>query len=349
MVKQLSPRTLALLTGLLAQAPASEACAPAPEAGHSVRIEGEEAVIVWDPASRTEHFIRRASFRTTSPTFGFLVPTPTLPTLTEAPDLDFQHLYERTLPRVAYRTVTGIAPTLSCLMFMLASRGADEQAPTAPVRVLHQQRVAGYDATVLEADDAGALARWLEDHHYPTYPQLTTWLELYVRNHWKLTAFRIAGDSGGAPSSAAVRMTFQTERPFYPYREPSNQREGPASPRSLRVYFVSDARYAGALGAGPWPGRLFYARPMSSLAAGVAGVPAAAMPPHPWLAAFDDLSSPRPGTDEVYFSPSPDAAEVTPPVALRTRSDKIPVPLDLVAIPSLGAYLWWRRRRRKNR
>src|SRR5947209_5762901 len=53
------------------------ACAPAPHAGDEIAIVEESAVIVWDPAAKTEHFIRRATFRgKEGHDFGFLVPTP---------------------------------------------------------------------------------------------------------------------------------------------------------------------------------------------------------------------------------------------------------------------------------
>jgi hypothetical protein len=68
----------------------------------------------------------------------------------------------------------------------LASKSANA------VRVLDQQRVAGYDATVLEADSARALNEWLIKHHYVNRPDLTVWLEPYVKNRWKITAFKIA-------------------------------------------------------------------------------------------------------------------------------------------------------------
>ena len=55
------------------------ACAPAPREGQIVEIADESAVIIWDSASQTEHFIRRASFKTEATDFGFLVPTPSQP------------------------------------------------------------------------------------------------------------------------------------------------------------------------------------------------------------------------------------------------------------------------------
>src|ERR1019366_3826961 len=44
-----------------------------------IRIAEESAIIVWDPVKKIEHFIRRATFDTKSPDFGFLVPTPAVP------------------------------------------------------------------------------------------------------------------------------------------------------------------------------------------------------------------------------------------------------------------------------
>ena len=38
-------------------------CAVAPHAGESVQIADESAIIIWDAASKTQHFIRRATRR----------------------------------------------------------------------------------------------------------------------------------------------------------------------------------------------------------------------------------------------------------------------------------------------
>src|SRR5580692_3138180 len=59
------------------------ACAVAPPRNGHVSIADETAIIVWDAATKTEHFIRRASFQTASKDFGFIVPTPSKPMLTE--------------------------------------------------------------------------------------------------------------------------------------------------------------------------------------------------------------------------------------------------------------------------
>ena len=82
----------ALLTMHLAHAPTLSACATAPREGETVAIADEEALIVHDPVAGVEHFIRRAAFRTAAREFGFLVPTPAVPTLTEAPEWLFARI-----------------------------------------------------------------------------------------------------------------------------------------------------------------------------------------------------------------------------------------------------------------
>jgi hypothetical protein len=69
-----------VLAWVLAPAPA-RACAAAPPPGHTVTIEGVEAIILWDAPTGIEQFIRRASFETEAPGFGFIVPTPSVPEL----------------------------------------------------------------------------------------------------------------------------------------------------------------------------------------------------------------------------------------------------------------------------
>ena len=135
-----------------------------------------------------------------------------------------------------------------------------------PVRVLDAQRVAGYDAVVLEADSAAALADWLKEHGYDQRPALTEWLAPYVDLRWKITAFKIAPkQEGHAVSTAAVRMSFAAERPFFPYREPVDQREnlpadftGEEGKRLLRIFYLGDGRADGSIGAQrqPWPAAL---------------------------------------------------------------------------------------------
>src|SRR4051812_38730839 len=91
--------SLVLLVALAPPAPQpASACAPAFRRGASVRIADESVLIVWDAEAKTQHFIRRATFDTETPDFGFLVPTPTRPEVKEAPQEVFTALEEWTRP-----------------------------------------------------------------------------------------------------------------------------------------------------------------------------------------------------------------------------------------------------------
>src|SRR4051794_2669758 len=92
--------SLALFAGVIALAPtpAARGCAAAWRRGEKVRVASESAIIVWDAAGKTQHFIRRARFETKARDFGFLVPTPTRPELAEASDGAFDLLERLTRP-----------------------------------------------------------------------------------------------------------------------------------------------------------------------------------------------------------------------------------------------------------
>ncbi|MFO0624942.1 MAG: DUF2330 domain-containing protein [Polyangiales bacterium] len=349
----------ALLTHHLVHAPALSACAPAPREGETVAVADEEALIAYDPVAGVEHFIRRAAFRTAAREFGFLVPTPAVPALTEAPAWLFDRINAHIAPRVETRTrYVGVTVSSCCLApFLLTARGARSgiaSAP-APVEVLSTQRVAGYDATVLRARDADALSRWLADHGYANGPDLRAWLAPYVAEGWIVTAFRVARPDPSdprPPATSSVRMTFATPRAVYPYREPASQRADATSPRRLRVHVLAPQRVEGTLGTdGPrFPGAVTWSRPQQNWGALLGdALPAGATQGRLWLTSFDDTSAPRPGTDDVWFRPDGAQAEVIPAAVVRWHDESVPVPVDLLAVLGVGGWWWARRRRRAGR
>jgi hypothetical protein len=354
--------------GLGALATPASACAVAPRMAEHVAIAAESAIIVWDKATKTEHFIRRAEFQAEKADFGFLVPTPTKPELTEAPDDAFRELEQATRPEQIVERGYDFEATACALLFTTRKSaavpaGIEEARP--PVRVLEEKQVGGFDAAVLEADNPSALAEWLKSHGYASRPALEEWLAPYVEKKWKLTAYKIAAAAEPAPPTAepyprplggafgthAVRMTFHTERPFFPYREPRDQREGPtanlAPSRLLRLFVLGDARVGGTIGSGatPFGGRTVWAGPFDlppgSRLTGL--VP----PKGAWLSKIEDSASPRPGVDDLWLDPSKDASTVKPPPIVIPSRRTIPIPLDLLAVVTLGGVLVVRRLRRK--
>lgn len=133
----------ALLTLHLAHAPTLSACAPAPREGETVAIADEEALIAHDPVAGVEHFIRRAAFRTAAREFGLLVPTHSVPTLTEAPAWLFERITAHIAPRVEERTrYVGVTVASCCLApFTLTARGARSEVIPEPVIRWRDERV----------------------------------------------------------------------------------------------------------------------------------------------------------------------------------------------------------------
>jgi hypothetical protein len=309
-----------MLVGLLAAAPAF-AGAPVAAGGKSVRVVNEEAIIVWDEGAKREHFIHRASFDTDAPDFGFLVPTPAKPELGEADDRAFE--------------LTGRASAAS---------------------LLEEKEIAGYHATVLEAGDADALQGWLKENGYSWSPALAAWLEPYAAAKWKITAFKVAADSPKVATSA-VRMSFQAERPFFPYREPASAVGGKAADRGLVVYVLGDIRFDGALGAGKaWAGHAVWSKPIEKRALAellrLAGLPILAGGGGLRLTRFEDFSSPRPGADDVFFSPAASQERLGPPADTPRQGGRNGWALGWAltggAVPLAAFALWRLRRRRRN-
>lgn len=197
----------------------------------------EQALIVWDPDTSTQTFIRSANFEGKGRDFGFIVPTPTEPELSEVNKSLFNTLNAiMTMRLEKYRGRTKSS----------GRDGAGAAGPPAGVEVIKQQTVAGMKATVLRANDSEALRKWLSRNGYPADRSVLKWTEYYVRSKYYLTAFKIDRKPGlPAVRTSAMKMVFKTPFAFYPYREPvSDQRK---RGRNLSVYFL-----------GPWIARANY-------------------------------------------------------------------------------------------
>lgn len=322
----------------LAATPSVWSCYVAPRNGETVQIAQETAVIVWDAEHKVEHFIRQGTFATSSRDFGFLVPTPTVPEFSEVDNRLFSDLKTLTAPRVIRRALPKGPPTGGCGCLPSAGMEAYRTPANLPdpmvksVTVHSEQTIAGQDVVVLSADDAGAIADWLKEHEYTVDESLTTWMTPYVEQGWKITAFRFSRDAApsGDLQSQAVCLSFATEQPFYPYREPppttaveEQARQGRLPERLLRVYFLGNGRVDGRIGAEKhaWPGQPVWSRDLDetehSRWTAHIKLPGE-LPNGPWrLTEFEDRATPRPGTDDLLFFPSEDQSSFERPPVIR--------------------------------
>jgi len=346
------------------------ACCPAFRAGRDVQIADQRILIAWDPHTKIEHFVREAGFlvadersKATSAEagnddFGFLVPSPTSPEVEETDRDVFLRLEMAVQPIIqrVNRWRVDLMPGL-LLPFKLERTllGTGGLPPTAAidVRVLETKQVAGYDVAILQADDAGALQVWLHDHGYAMRDSMKEWVKPYIEKGWVITAFKYA-DGSTRTNVGAVRMSFRTERPVFPYRVPSDQHVDLNKGRgnTLSAFVIGPGKAEGSLGEGanasPWASKSLvrYSKPIAkgTLLGLLRGAIAQDDFNEPmWLMAIDDTTWPS-GSEDLWFDFDPKGTEYQQ-VKTVAVSRTIPIPLDLVAVLCVS-YLAIRRRRK---
>ena len=170
--------------------------------------------------------------------------------------------------------------------------GHGQRRARCRVQVLARQRVGAFDAAVLKADDPTELREWLVKNGYDARPRAGGVAEGVHR--------RTSGSSRRSRSPPTDRAAGRREsRPRWhrrlggadvvqdrPAVLPVPRTGGPAGDgpgrgRTLRVYFLADARFDGKLGRRPagWPGRAVWANRIDTgTFAAVAGREAARRP-----------------------------------------------------------------------
>ena len=315
---------IAALAFCAAATGSARACCPVGAPGKPVVNADQTVLLIWDPKTKTEHFIRKASFKATGDDFGFLVPTPSRPQLSESGNEAFPHLADITRPPRKRSGGFG---------FGCSAISEDHAAPGSAVTVIERKEVAGFDAAVLSASSATALTSWLKTNGYQFSPEVEAWAAPYVRDGWMFTALRVARKSKShadtSVQAGALRITFQTERPLFPYREPDSREAAKkvgAPSRLLRLYFISDERYDGALdGTHSWSGKAVWsnALPQSEKETllQLLKLPPSSGPEKWWLTEFEDRWPYGIAPGDLYFAPARTQARLLRSADTRTTTD----------------------------
>jgi Uncharacterized protein conserved in bacteria (DUF2330) len=321
-------------------------CCPVHRSGQPVVNADQTVILIWDPATKIQHFIRQASFKSEADDFGFLIPSPSRPELEESGNGAFDYLRKLTEPerKKERRPSSG----LGCGCGVGADVGRKDKMSAASVRVLEEKLVAGFNAVVLETDSASALVNWLKTNGYVFSPEVEAWAKPYVQAGWKITALKVAKDADRKQektvAASALRMSFKTDRPLFPYREPDYGESAynlRASHRLLRIYFIADARYQGELTPDePWTGRVAWAGKIKSgdraKALELLQLAQNSVPADWWLTEFEDRWAYKAAPADVYFSRDMDQSEVRRPPIIEYVS--LPVPTDVMTY-ALGAVM----------
>jgi len=293
-----------LILASIASVKIANGCIAISESG-AVGINDEAAVIIWDKGHQTEHFIRSASFDSKHADVGFIVPTPTTPELVEADNRIFD-LAEQYLP-------IALTDSLDMTNSIPESRS---------LVIIAEKDIGNYHAVTIAATDSKGLGEWLKKNGYQWTENSAKWLAPYLEANWKITAFKIRRTPSGELTTNAIRMSFATDRPFFPYSEPQTSKLK-GEHRELRIAILSDERMVGKLADGTaWAGHLDFAGSTKP-------PPFSHADKNDWLkyaklndnseiklpsrlTYFTDESNPRPGKWDLFFSASPDQSNYSP-------------------------------------
>jgi hypothetical protein len=230
--------------GLLALAvplvtPSANACgaffhvrALAPEQRPS--LAREKVLIIHDAARGQQHFIREVAFRRADQAFGFVVPTPTRPTVAKVEKNPFTKLRER----FPFKS----PPPINIGTFG-KPYGDPSSGSWAGVEVLSVEKIGSFTAFVLAATDAKALAGWLQENQLASTPESDQWLDHYVRMGFYYVAMRYeppssrTSDADAAIAAETIRVSFATPIAYYPYFEPEPGHIQ-SDPRLLELWYV---------------------------------------------------------------------------------------------------------------
>jgi hypothetical protein len=318
----------------------------------------QSVIIIWDAATNTEHFIRKASFKSAGEELGFIVPTPSQPELEESRDEAFDYLHKLTAPEVKHRFKLE-CPGITCAASPM------EAGASLSVEVLQQKEVAGYKAAVLKAGVASDLVTWLKENGYAYSEAMEEWAKPYIEKGWKFTALKLAKSADGKNdknlTAGTLRISFKTDEPLFPYREPDSAKYAEqlgAKQRLLRIYFIAEARYEGwltAKGIPSWTGNVVWANKIKApdrlAILDLLKLPKTTEPADWWLTEFEDNWPYKKACWDLYFSRAYNQETVKrkPIVA----QGKLPWPGDVtifaLAITLVGPPVVWRIRRGRSK
>ena len=192
-------------------------------AAHPVTLVDEKAIIVWNADQKRQHFIRQASFDGDAEHFGFIVPVPTKPEVAVV-DVAAFALLEALVPVPATMSDTG--------------SDMDTDSTEGGGDVIEQYVVGDYEVSILKAKDGESMLAWLEQNEYDSRPAMEEWLDHYAEMSWFFAALKfIREEDSTDPKTEALRISFDTDVPHYPYKMPSDTWPK-QHVRPMALYFV---------------------------------------------------------------------------------------------------------------
>ncbi|MBS1728351.1 MAG: DUF2330 domain-containing protein [Armatimonadetes bacterium] len=190
--------TVSMVTILAAASQANLLLSALPKT--NVALVDQSSLIVWDPATKTEHLVQTSTFLSKANRFDIIVPTPTMPKV------------ETIGPTVFDRLMNVLHPATDLVDF------GGQQTPTQPVKA---PSVGYLKTTSLKASDVVALYEWMDKNGYKPSMDQRKWLETYVVKGWYLTMLQVQTNEESF-RTLPIRLSFKTNAPVAPTSTPDH-------------------------------------------------------------------------------------------------------------------------------
>ncbi len=259
-------------------------------------IDVEWAWIAWDSQNRREHLIIAAQLSNVRSPFAYLIPTPSNPEV-RGVDSDLRQSLTSLIAAYQRRAPKWSIPS--------GARGRPrEHLVFAATGLLHH--------TTAAMGEVGAVEGIIASGRYRDDVAVREWAARYVQAGAFMTVVRMPSPSDQTNvTSPWIWLTFEADRPYYPYREPAWRADdrGVGAGRLLRIAVVTSQPVAWKLGASlPTTGPAWLSfEPRNKeltdafgreLARGI-GLDGDS---RRWLTAFEDAHEIRPGDDDLTFA-----------------------------------------------
>lgn len=163
----------------------------------------QSALIVFE--NNNEELYLNVGYQGDADKFVWIVPTPSLPKVTEAPAALFIELHEITKPNVKYDSTYKDN-------WGLADIFADEEK----IIIHSKEKIGSYEVSVLSAEGSEGLYKWLITNQYQVPEEAKKLLDWYIDKNWFFTAMKISDDDN--KELHPIKLSFETDNIVYPLK-----------------------------------------------------------------------------------------------------------------------------------
>ncbi len=256
-----------------------------------VALLAKSNMVVWEPASQTEHLVLSLALLSKSSDFDIIIPTPTKPSVAVVGQQPFAAMYSVLHP----------APDIDTLI----RQGLPKLTGNEPAEDVEPKDRYARDLKVqtIQASDVVGLTSWMEKMKYKPSDSAKAWLQRYVDRRWYLTAVHVKSTYDMFKTDG-VRFSFKTDMPYCP-----NYTTNSTWANSVRqeLYVVSPTQLKVMVGKNPWKGQpmtySYLGEHSSSVLAKHLKVADKSIPKNSWLSWAVEVGNNNSASDDLYFVP----------------------------------------------